>query len=68
MAMTVERIIATRRNIFSGSKHPPELAIGAFVIPKYLQEQYPELDSVEDLKDDKYKALFATSETGGKGD
>lgn len=38
----------------------------AFVIPKYLQEQYPELDSVEDLKDDKYKALFATSETGGK--
>ena len=38
----------------------------AFVIPKYLQEQYPELDSVEDLKDDKYKALFATSKTGGK--
>ena len=38
----------------------------AFVIPAYLQEQYPELDSVEDLKDDKYKALFATAETGGK--
>ena len=38
----------------------------AFVIPAYLQEQYPELDSVEDLKDDQYKALFATSETGGK--
>ena len=33
----------------------------AFVIPAYLQEQYPELDSVEDLKDDQYKALFATS-------
>ena len=38
----------------------------AFVIPAYLQEQYPELDSVEDLKDEKYKALFATSETRGK--
>ena len=38
----------------------------AFVIPKYLQEQYPELDSVEDLKDEQYKALFATPETGGK--
>ena len=38
----------------------------AFVIPRYLQEQYPELDSVEDLKNDKYKALFATSETSGK--
>ncbi len=38
----------------------------AFVIPAYLQEQYPELDSVDDLKDEKYKALFATSETRGK--
>ena len=38
----------------------------AFVIPAYLQEQYPDLDSVEDLKMDKYKALFATAETGGK--
>ncbi len=38
----------------------------AFVIPAYLQEQYPELDSVEDLKDDQYKELFATPETGGK--
>ena len=38
----------------------------AFVIPKYLQEQYPELDSVEDLMDDQYKALFETPETGGK--
>ena len=37
----------------------------AFVIPAYLQEQYPDLDSVEDLKDDKFKELFATSETGG---
>ena len=38
----------------------------AFVIPAYLQEQYPDLDSVEDLKDEQYKALFATAETGGK--
>ena len=38
----------------------------AFVIPAYLQEQYPDLDSVEDLKDDQYKMLFATAETGGK--
>lgn len=38
----------------------------AFVIPKYLQEQYPDLDSVEDLKDDQYKALFQTAETGDK--
>ncbi len=38
----------------------------AFVIPAYLQEQYPDLDSVEDLKDQQYKDLFKTAETGGK--
>ena len=38
----------------------------SFVIPAYLQEQYPDLDSIEDLKDAEFKALFATSETGGK--
>ena len=38
----------------------------AFVIPAYLQEQYPQLDSVEDLKNPFYKSLFATPETGGK--
>ena len=38
----------------------------AFVIPAYLQEQYPELDSVEDLKEQKYKDLFRTPETGDK--
>ena len=38
----------------------------AFVIPKYLQEQYPELDSIEDLKDQQYKDLFKTAETGDK--
>jgi len=38
----------------------------AFVIPAYLQEQYPDLDSVEDLKDQQYKDLFTTAETGDK--
>ena len=38
----------------------------SFVIPAYLQEQYPELDSVEDLKDQQYKDLFKTTETGDK--
>ena len=38
----------------------------AFVIPAYLQEQYPDLDSVEDLKDEKFKALFTTAESGDK--
>ena len=38
----------------------------AFVIPAYLQEQYPDLDSVDDLKDDRFKNLFVTAETGGK--
>lgn len=38
----------------------------AFVIPAYLQEEYPDLDSVEDLKEDRFKELFSTPETGGK--
>ena len=38
----------------------------AFVIPKYLQEQYPELENVEDLKDEQFKKLFQTAETGDK--
>ena len=38
----------------------------AFVIPAYLQEQYPDLDSVEDLKDQQYKDLFKSAETGDK--
>ena len=36
------------------------------MIPAYLQEQYPDLDSVDDLKDPQFKELFATAETGGK--
>lgn len=38
----------------------------AFVIPAYLQEKYPDLDSVDDLREERFKALFATPETGGK--
>ena len=38
----------------------------AFVIPAYLQEQYPDLDSVEDLKEQRFKDLFKTAETGDK--
>ena len=37
-----------------------------FVIPAYLQEEYPDLDSVEDLKDEKFKQLFVKKETRGK--
>ncbi len=37
-----------------------------FVIPAYLQEQYPELDNVEDLKDEQFKELFQTAASGGK--
>ena len=38
----------------------------AFVIPAYLQEQYPDLDSVDDLKEQQYKDLFKSAESGGK--
>ena len=38
-----------------------------FVIPAYLQEEYPDLDSVEDLKDEKFKELFASGRDGRKG-
>ena len=38
----------------------------SFVIPAYLQAEYPDLDSVEDLKDQQYKDLFKTAETGDK--
>ncbi|HCE74996.1 MAG TPA: hypothetical protein DEP04_00075, partial [Dehalococcoidia bacterium] len=37
-----------------------------FLIPAYVQEANPDLDSVEDLKEDKYKALFAEADSGGK--
>ena len=38
----------------------------AFVIPAYLQQEYPDLDSIEDLREDRFKDLFTTAETDGK--
>ncbi|MCY4367000.1 MAG: ABC transporter substrate-binding protein [Chloroflexi bacterium] len=38
----------------------------AFVIPAYLQEEYPELDHIDDLRDPQYKDLFKSAETGDK--
>ena len=37
-----------------------------FLIPAYVQEANPDLDSVEDLKEEKYKALFAEPDSSGK--
>jgi len=37
-----------------------------FVIPAYLQEQYPELDHVDDLKDPQFQEIFATTDSRGK--
>ncbi len=37
-----------------------------FVIPSYLQEEYPGLDHVDDLKDPRYRELFATASSDGK--
>ncbi|MDC0035200.1 hypothetical protein OAJ44_02420 [Chloroflexi bacterium] len=37
-----------------------------FLIPAYVQEANPDLDSVEDLKEEQYKALFAEADSGGK--
>ena len=38
----------------------------AFTIPAYLREAHPGLDSVEDLKEPRFRALFATAATGGR--
>ena len=37
-----------------------------FVIPAYLQEEYPDLDHVDDLKDPKFQELFSTADSRGK--
>ena len=37
-----------------------------FVIPAYLQEEHPDLDHVDDLKDPKYQELFSTDDSRGK--
>ncbi len=42
------------------------LSQSAFMVPAYVQEAHPELDSVEDLKEKQYRQLFATPEGGGR--
>ncbi len=37
-----------------------------FVIPAYLQVEYPGLDHVDDLKDPRYRELFATASSDGR--
>jgi glycine betaine/proline transport system substrate-binding protein len=37
-----------------------------FVVPAYMQEQYPELDHIDDLKDPRFQEVFATTESRGK--
>ena len=37
-----------------------------FVIPAYLQEEYPELDHIDDLKNPQFQELFSTDESRGK--
>jgi glycine betaine/proline transport system substrate-binding protein len=37
-----------------------------FVIPDYMQDQYPELDHIDDLKDPRFQEVFATTESRGK--
>ena len=38
-----------------------------FVIPAYMQEQYPDLDHIDDLKDPKFQEVFATDRQPGQG-
>ena len=56
----------TAGEVISAGQSLSRIWQSAFVIPAYMQEEYPELDSVDDLKDPQYRELFATPETGGK--
>ena len=38
----------------------------SFMIPGYLQDIYTELDSVEDLKQERYRSLFVEPDSGGR--
>ncbi len=38
----------------------------AFTIPAYVREAHPDLDSVDDLQEARFRALFATAESGDK--
>ena len=53
----------------AGEVYPVGLSLGkdwqsAFVIPRYLQEQYPELDSVDDLTDQQFKGPLQDGRDG----
>lgn len=52
--------------VFSAGKSLEDNWQSTFLIPGYLQEQYPELDSVENLKEPRYRELFADSYSGGR--
>ena len=43
------------------------LAQTAYNIPAYVQAAHPELDSVDDLQDERYASLFATEDSGSMG-
>ncbi len=43
-----------------------KLSQSAYMIPAYMQAEHPELDSIEDLHDPAYRALFASDEGDGK--
>ena len=38
----------------------------AFTIPAYVQEAHPELNSVDDLREERFYSLFATDDSDGK--
>lgn len=42
------------------------LSQSAFTIPAYVKEAHPELDSVEDLREERYYSLFANDDSDGK--
>ena len=60
-----EAALAAGEVVFSGLSLSSDWQ-SAFVVPAYLTELYPELDSVEDLKEQRYKDLFKTAETGDR--
>ena len=43
-----------------------KLTQSAFMIPAYVQEAHPGLDSVDDLREEAYRRLFATPDSEGK--
>ena len=53
--------------IFTLGESVTGLAQTAYNIPAYVQEAHPELDSVEDLQDERYASLFVAEDSGGMG-